>query len=544
MLILEREKFPRDHIGESLLPAINPVLVEMGVWDKIEAADFPVKIGATYRWGKTDELWDFDFLPGQGYDDPPRPAKYEGQRVNTAFQVDRAIYDKILMDHAREHEVEVREETKVAEILHEGDRITGFKLADGSVVTARHYIDASGNSGIVRRAMDVEAVEPSMLRNIAVWYYWQNTDWAVNIGVSGTRIQVRSLGWGWIWFIPIGPTRTSIGLVMPAEYYKQSGKKMEDLYFEAMDAEPGIKKLLANATCEPKQYTTKDWSFVSKRMYGDNWFLVGEAAGFADPILSAGVTLAHVGARQLCSTILELDKGNLDAEWLKSEFERRQTRRVRTHIQFADYWYSANEHFSELIENVSNIADAAGYSLDGKSAWQWLGTGGFVDVDSGDSGVGGFTLASVTWLVKDFTGEMPQWNCSKNNRFKLNLEGAEEVGLALYRNGAIERVPGFKRGNRVLPGYGVYRFFVDVLGQTDRIDAILEQVFNVWCTLPGRTVNEFPRTVRVLEAMINDGWVEARYDPNLPLLNLAEIIEEPNIHKNIDTFDQQPALEA
>lgn len=102
VLILEREKFPRDHIGESQLPLIGSILHELGVWDRVEAADFPIKIGATYRWGTTENLWDFDFLPYGKFDDEARPGKYEGQRRYTAFQVDRARYDKILLDFAEE----------------------------------------------------------------------------------------------------------------------------------------------------------------------------------------------------------------------------------------------------------------------------------------------------------------------------------------------------------------------------------------------------------------------------------------------------------
>src|SRR5271168_175695 len=77
--VFEREIFPRDHIGESLLPPISLILEEMGCWDKIEAADFPIKIGATYRWGRRPELWDFEFLPGDQFLEQPRPAKFEGQ---------------------------------------------------------------------------------------------------------------------------------------------------------------------------------------------------------------------------------------------------------------------------------------------------------------------------------------------------------------------------------------------------------------------------------------------------------------------------------
>src|SRR5476649_675225 len=79
VVIFEREKFPRDHVGESLLPVISAVLHDMGAWDKIEAANFPVKIGATYRWGRTDDLWDFEFLPEGKFEIQQRPAKLAGQ---------------------------------------------------------------------------------------------------------------------------------------------------------------------------------------------------------------------------------------------------------------------------------------------------------------------------------------------------------------------------------------------------------------------------------------------------------------------------------
>ena len=115
VLILEKERFPREHVGESQLPPISAVLIEMGCWDKVEAANFPIKIGATYTWGNTVDPWDFEFLPLDAIkEDEPRPAKYEGWRQQTAFQVDRAIYDKILLDQARLLGCEVREETRVA----------------------------------------------------------------------------------------------------------------------------------------------------------------------------------------------------------------------------------------------------------------------------------------------------------------------------------------------------------------------------------------------------------------------------------------------
>src|SRR5690606_10440580 len=107
----------------------------------------------------------------------------------------------------------------VESIEREGDRITGLKLAGGERVEADWYVDASGAVGMLRRTMGVETQAPKELRNIAVYSYWDNVEWAIEIGVGGTRIQVRSLPYGWIWFIPLSPTKASVGLVCPSEYY-------------------------------------------------------------------------------------------------------------------------------------------------------------------------------------------------------------------------------------------------------------------------------------------------------------------------------------
>ena len=188
---------------------------EMGVWDAVEAAGFPIKIGASYTWGRDNERWDINFYPIEKWRDEPRPAKFEGQRQHTAFQVDRSVYDKILLEHAQSRGAEVRQGTRVDEVLTKGDRIEGLKLASGETITAQYYIDGSGTMALFRRALGI-GIDPNLeLRNIAVWDYWRNADWAVEIGVGATRIQVRSLPYGWIWFIPIGPTRRVLAWYVP-----------------------------------------------------------------------------------------------------------------------------------------------------------------------------------------------------------------------------------------------------------------------------------------------------------------------------------------
>lgn len=508
--IFERETFPRDHVGESQLPVIGPILDEIGVWDKVEAANFPIKVGGTYRWGNSDDLWDFHFLPNGKFDDEPRPAKFEGQRRETAFQVDRAIYDKILLDHARELGCEVTEGVGVRQVQREGDRITGLLLEDGGTVEARHYVDASGHTGIVRRAMGIGIEEPSELRNVAFWDYWQNAEWAVTLGIGGTRIQIMSVEYGWLWFIPLGPDRTSLGFVCPAEYYKKSGKRPEELYLQAIEDEPRIRALVQNGKREGKFSTTKDWSFLAERMTGENWILVGEAAGFADPILSAGLSLTHASAREAAFTILEMAR-KADPKWLNTEYEARNRRRILQHIRFADYWYSANKHFTDLQEYTREIARDAGLELDAEKAFQWLGTGGFIEEDIGIGGFGTVSFNALHQIANRLSDAPSRSAFGGFNGFALNLQGARKVQIPHYEAGHVYPIPAYVREGKVLPLTGLLAWLIKGLETSPRIDDALGYMAKA---LPSVGIPYDKRVhdgaLESLEALVRDGWVLGR----------------------------------
>jgi flavin-dependent dehydrogenase len=536
VLILERETFPRDHVGESQLPSISGILDEMGVWDKVEAAGFPIKIGATYKWGKSPELWDFEFVPASEFVDEPRPAKYEGQRKRTAFQVDRALYDQILLDHSAELGCEVRQATKVARVHRQGDAVDHLELEDGTQIRARWYVDASGHSGIVRRTMGVQVEQPTSLQNIAIWDYWRNTDWAVEIGVGGTRVQVISLGYGWIWFIPLGPDRTSVGLIVPAEYYKKSGARPDDLYQKALKEDARIASLMENATAEGNLSTTKDWSFIAGRIVGENWFLCGESAGFADPILAAGMSLAQAAGREVAYTIVGMDRPRSNPKWLKEQYDKRQRDRLQNHIRFADYWYTANGQFTDLKDFTSQIAADAGLDLDPERAWQWLATGGFIDQDL-SIGTGGYSLTAVKNLGQFLSDLKPGSPLEENNVFRLDLTNATFYERANYYRGNITREDCYIRDGKVLPLNTVFEFLVDILQQETRLPAIAGMIGHIARQHPN---DEYFRTeilnwvTQAMEAMVWDGWVKASYDPSLPLMPLNAGPTE-TVHLNRDS---------
>jgi flavin-dependent dehydrogenase len=522
VLICEQARFPREHVGESLLPPISGVLHEMGCWDEIERANFPVKIGATFRWGRSPVPWTIQFIPENEFTERARPAPYAGQRRLTSFQVERAVYDQILLRHSAGLGCEVREGTRVTEVLRDGDRVTGLRLAGGERVTAGYYVDASGHCGLLRRALGVKTDCPTRLRNIAIWDYWDLPDWA-EIDLIGTSIRILSLGYGWLWAIPIGPTRLSVGLVCLAEYYKSSGLSHEDLYLRSVSAEPTARELVAGAQRTGTTRATSDWSFLSERTAGPNWLLVGEAAGFADPVLAAGLTLTHTGAREAAYTLLELFRGEEDADWLTRSYDQNQRARVQQHIRFADFFYAANGLFSDLQEHCRAIARESGLTLGPEAAWRWLAWGGFTHESIGLPAISGFDLGSARQLTRMMTqGEVP-WAINGRNLFHIRLDGAELGSVGVYADGRVTRTPCYLRAGKRLPVTGLYGLVFQVLRQTSALDRFLRELRAVvHARYPEQEARVALRqSLQALEVLVNEGWVEADVDPTRPWLCLS-----------------------
>ena len=535
--IFERERFPRDHVGESQLPPVGAILNEMGVWDKVEAAQFPIKIGGTYRWGQSDDLWDFEFLALADIVDEPRPAKYQGWRTRVALQVDRMIYDKILLDHAADVGCRVMEQVDVKLVRHEDDRVTCLELADGTKVHASYYIDCSGGVGFLRRALGVQTDVVNDLKNIAIWDYWENADWAIELGVGGTRIQVMSLGYGWIWFIPIGPTRTSVGLVIPAQTYKDRGLGADETYMRALQEDPRISALIKNGQREGKVRTTKDWSFVASRTAGANWFLCGESAGFADPILSAGVTLAQVGARDCAYTILELERREHDALWLRAIYDEAQRLRIWQHIRFAQFWYTGNGRFTDLKKVTEQIANDAGYKMDPNEAFRWFASGTFTN-DSPTATLAHHSVATAKYIAQHITQHEVTWEVAKVNRLRIALEGASKEMAAEYSEGRICPIECYRRDGRVLRLSNLNALLVNVINIESEITkafGILRGHFSHYSHHPLEIQERMIRSVEAMEALMLEGWITGELDPNLPLVNMRTPWESgPVIHPNID----------
>ncbi|MFT3710520.1 MAG: NAD(P)/FAD-dependent oxidoreductase [Archangium sp.] len=279
VLLLEKEQFPREHIGESLLPGVLPYLDSLGVRDAVEAAGFEKKEGQTLVWGGDGEPWHIDFR--------------ELDVFPYSFFVERARFDELLLRHSAASGTTVRERCAVKEIVFEKGRAIGVRLDSGENLSASFIIDASGQSALTARGGDL--IKPvAGLKNVALWAYWENAK-----RLPAPRRQnflTASIRDGWIWVIPLGD-KTSIGVVTSHRSQSARSKEGPLKWYERTLREAGpVAPLLEGATRVSDLRGARDWSYRAKFTSGPGILLIGDAACFIDPILSTGVHLAMSAA--------------------------------------------------------------------------------------------------------------------------------------------------------------------------------------------------------------------------------------------------------
>ncbi|WP_322770663.1 tryptophan 7-halogenase, partial [Frankia sp. Cr1] len=282
VVLLEAAKFPRYHIGESLLSGTADLLKKIGVLDRLENDGYIKKFGVEWVWGEQREPWRVYFK-----DALAMPYDY-------GYQVERGPFDKMLLDNAREHGVNVREEHRVTDFaLNPGGLNTvDFRTASGETgqVSGRSIIDASGQGGLITKRLHTQEWDP-YLQNMAVWSYWRGAKRPEGIDAGNTFLPTFSDGW-W-WFIPLRDDITSIGAVVDRNVYKQHKEDGLDAYYrDAVARSPEIAERLADAEQIEGVHIQRDWSYMYDTFAGDGYLAIGDAACFIDPLFSTGVHLA------------------------------------------------------------------------------------------------------------------------------------------------------------------------------------------------------------------------------------------------------------
>lgn len=280
--LFERERFPRAHIGESLLPASMPILEALGVMPAIEQAGFLKKWGATMVWGTSPEPWSWYF-------------RETNNAYPHSYQVWRPQFDQILLANSAAAGVDVREGYRVREVIFEGERATGVRVQtpDGGEATwqCRFVVDASGQEGVIGRALKLRQPD-EQFRNLAVFGYYEGAERLPP--PDETNILIESYEAGWAWVIPLHTGWTSVGFVMDSAAGREAiGRDGLEATFERQVAATArTSAMLRDARRVHGPTVIRDWSYVSERVAGDGYVLAGDAACFIDPLFSTGVHLA------------------------------------------------------------------------------------------------------------------------------------------------------------------------------------------------------------------------------------------------------------
>jgi len=346
VLLLEKEKFPRYQIGESLLPStVHGVCAMLGVTKELEQAGFPVKRGGTFRWGANPEPWTFTFALSRKLAGP----------TSTAYQVDRERFDQILLDNARRNGVDVREEHEVIGLVIEDGRCRGVRYRDAAggehLARAKYVVVAAGNTTALYKHVG-DRVYSDFFRNVAVFGYFENGRRlpAPNEG----NILCAAFNDGWIWYIPLSDTLTSVGAVVSRDRVAAIQKDREGALRGFIDDCALIRDYLSDAQrVTSGKYgevrVRKDYSYHSTRYWHAGAALVGDAACFVDPVFSTGVHLATYGGVLAARSINTVLAGSLPEEECFREFERRYARELDVYYTFLQSMYDINDEKSSYF---------------------------------------------------------------------------------------------------------------------------------------------------------------------------------------------------
>ena len=360
VLVLEKEIFPRFHIGESLLPYNQAIFRELGMLPAIQAANFPKKLGAQFHLGNGSVFTRFVFRLGKFTREPE------------VIQVERAKFDHILLRHARACGADVREGWAVTKTASDADGVSvEARDPDGKIHSFRaaFAIDASGRANLTGNQEGLRVIHPR-LKKLAVFGHFTNV--GLDPGDAGGDTIIVRLENKWFWIIPISAEKTSVGLVLDKDEFIQAGGEPPKIFQHWVESSPIVQKRMVNAKLVGPMQTITDFSYFNRRLVGQRLLRVGDAAGFMDPIFSAGVYLAMWSGKLAAEAVLAA-RARGDAggrRFLK--YEKRVRAGMHFYWQMVEHYYT--KPFMELFlqpHDHMNLPDAVNAVLAGELEGGW-----------------------------------------------------------------------------------------------------------------------------------------------------------------------------
>jgi flavin-dependent dehydrogenase len=307
--LYERERFPRFHIGESLIPETYWVLQRLNMLPKMQASHFVKKYSVQFVNSSGRLSAPFYF-----WDNKPH-------ECSQTWQVVRSEFDQMMLQNAREHGVEAHEGAHVLEVLFEPQpangtpvhdlRAVGVRIRDAQgerrEVRARVVVDASGQAALLQNRFKLRLWDP-ILNKGAIWTYWKGAYRDSGRDEGATMVIQTSNRNGWFWYIPLHDDVVSVGVVAPFDYLFSPEKVRnghEQTYREEVEHCAGVQTRINGAQRAAGYFATRDYSYRSTAVAGNGWVLVGDAFGFLDPLYSSGVLLALRSGEMAADAIAE-----------------------------------------------------------------------------------------------------------------------------------------------------------------------------------------------------------------------------------------------
>jgi flavin-dependent dehydrogenase len=311
-LLLERDAEPRRKVGESLMPDTYWVFERLGVLDKLKQSSFMRKVGVQFVNKTQKESSPFLFT------------KHDPRECGRTWHVERATFDSMLLENASEKGVEVHRGARVLEVVFEGERAVGVRLApdpndpsgEGSVIRSKVLIDATGQQGLLGARFNLRTPDKEF-RKAAIWGHFRGAKReTIDSGVMTLVLRTMSSE-TWFWHIPLSDDIVSIGAVGAADTFFKGRGTPEEIFQAEVDDCPSIAGRLEGAEKVAGLDVVKEYSYRTKQAAGEGWVLVGDSWGFIDPLYSSGVFFALKSGQLAADAVIEgLKIGDIRGEQL------------------------------------------------------------------------------------------------------------------------------------------------------------------------------------------------------------------------------------
>ncbi len=359
-VVLERELFPRPHVGESLVPSSTRVFRDLDFLPVMEESRFPHKYGAVWTAAASNIEYDHQWegLAAGDYADLQfRERTQQGVGMDYTYHVDRGKFDTLLLQHAN----------KLGAQVYEGIRVDGVDFSDPdsaqirfklgkreSSVRVRMAIDASGRNTLVGNQMGWKVADP-VFDQYALHTWFEDYDRTV-VAKDSTKLDYIYVHFlpitnSWVWQIPITDNVTSLGVVTQKKHFKGSKASRETFFWDALKSRPEFMDALGGATQLRPLKAEGDYSYAMKNIVADRLMLIGDAGRFVDPIFSTGVSIALNSARIGKDDVIgAMESGDFAAASFK-EFETTIRRGTKNWHEFISVYYRLNVLFTAFVND-------------------------------------------------------------------------------------------------------------------------------------------------------------------------------------------------